>query len=331
MTRKAMPTPRPDDRVVSAAVGSREPTQRRFSSGRECWVFSVRGPEDLPGYHPELIASALGPGEPLRYLLYSPLYEASGGPFGVFGTSASHAVAVTSTRIVVSRDPHRDGVSPAARAIPLDCVLSIRIGEALVLGWLVVRFAENGSVQSETVLFRSSGRRHFENAVRATRSGELAPSAPNPAPQWRTVDSASPPYLRDALPGVVLGGERPTIVLRSSERWRTRSGRRAYPRCLSPSAVAVLSDQALFLLESERPSRPGGLAFGVDASIIERKAIRACRVETDVVCGHRLARLVAEIGTSPCTERVEVPFDEPFEGAARCAVAMLGRPDAGVP
>jgi hypothetical protein len=304
---------------------------RRFSSGRECWVFSVPAPEDLPGFHPDLMAGTLAPGEPIRLLLYAPLYGASGGPFGVFGTSASHAVAVTSTRIVVSRDPHRDGVSRSARAIPLDCVLSIRIGEALVLGWLVVRFAENGSLQSETVLFRSSGRRHFENAVRAARSDELPPSPPNPAPEWRTVDSASPPYLRDALPRVVLGGERPTIVLRSSERWRTRSGRRASPRCLSPSAVAVLSDRALFLLESECPSRPGGLAFGVDASIIERPLIRACRVETDVVCGHRLARLVVEIGTRPCTERVEVPFDEPFEDAARYAAAMLGTPDAGVP
>jgi hypothetical protein len=130
---------------------------------------------------------------------------------------------------------------------------------------------------------------------------------------------------------VVLGGERPSIVLRSSERWRTRSGRRASPRCLSPSAVAVLSDRALFLVESERPARPDGLIFGVDATIIERQVIRACRVEADTAGNHRLARLVAEIGTGGCAERVEVPFDEPFQGAAHRAVAMLGGFDAGVP
>ncbi len=317
---------RGDDAGARVAAATRETTPRRFSSGRECWVFSLPAPEDLPGWHPELIRSALDPRESVGCLVYAPLYEASGGPFGVSGTSGSHAVAVTPNRIVVSRDPHRDGVPRSVRAIPLDRVLWIELGEALVLSWLVVRFSEGGQLQSETVFFQSSGKRHFEAVVRGKRSRGAAASPDSRAevPEWLTVDSASPPYLRGALAGLVLSRERPLVVLRSTEGWGTEgSGRQRLHRCLSPSAFAVLSDRALFLVESERPSQPGGLVFGVNTTVVETNAVRDCRVERHSVDDASLGRLVVEIGAGGCMKRLAVPFDDEFEAPARSAAEIL--------
>ena len=215
----------------------------------------------------------------------------------------------------------------SVRSIPFDRVLWIELGEALVLGWLVVRFSEAGRLQSETVFFQSSGRHHFETAVRALRSRQ--PGAPlgkgGAAPGWLAVDSASPPYLRNELPGLVLAHERALVVLRSAERWGPEEGRRGKShRCLNPSAVAALSDRALFLVESERPSEPGGLVFGVNAIVVERNTIRESRVERKVVGDTTVSRLVVEIRVGGRTGQLNVPFDEEFGAAARSATEMLG-------
>jgi len=82
---------------------------RRESNGRESWVFRAADPSELLGVHAEHIGRALDPGEELRYLLYSPMWEGHGGPFDITAPPASHAVAVSERRFLISRDPHLPG------------------------------------------------------------------------------------------------------------------------------------------------------------------------------------------------------------------------------
>jgi len=319
-----MPTQtRSDGRAGFGADDGRRP-KPRFTSGRECWVFSVSRPDELPGYHPELIGGLLEPGESLHYLLYTPLYEASAAPFGVRGHPGSHALAVTDTRFLLSRDPHRDGAGRSARAIPFDRVLRVELGHALVLAWMVIHFAESDRVESETVFFRSSGSHHLQAAVRAFRSRKAPELSLHADEAWRAACARSPLYLRDDLPRIVLEGEPTLEVVRSSERWGGDGrGRRRAPRCVSPAGIAALSPRALFVAQSESPSRPGGLAFGVNATAVERAAIRRCGMETGSRSGTDVARLLVDVGDREAFERLELPFDEESACAAERLMALL--------
>ena len=311
-----------DDR----AAGPYELGKPRFTSGRECWVFSVPAPEDLPGHHPELMGGALAPGEAVHHLLYSPLYEAAGGMFGVRGAPGSHALAVTPDRFVVSRDPHRDGVPRSVRVIPFDRVLWPELGHALLLGWLTLRFAEDGRLLTETVFFPTSGMRHFQAAVRAYRSQEVDGLLPSDHDAlWAEACTACPPYLRNELPPLAVGQERPLVVLQSSERWDVpRRGRRPRPRCVSPTAIGILTERGLLLAESERPLQPGRLAFGVNATVVERNAIRGCRVETRPGNEAVGARLQLEVHANGASGPLEVPFDPEWAPQAERIVEALG-------
>jgi hypothetical protein len=141
----------------------------RFFSGRESWVFRAHAVSELCGHHAEVMARALQEAEPLEYLLYSPLREVTLGPFALRGPSGSHALAVARDRLIISRDPHAPSSPPIVCQIPFSRLLCTEIGEALTLGWLVVRFAAAGGLASETVFFQSSGIEHFRAAVRAIR------------------------------------------------------------------------------------------------------------------------------------------------------------------
>src|SRR5437667_6696230 len=112
------------------------------STGREPGVFRAERPEELFGVHADLIAAALTPGERLRYLLYAPIWDGGEAPFGIWSHPASHAVAVTEHRFLLSEDRHTKGIIPSVRAIPFDQVLYVELGRALLLGWFAIRFIE---------------------------------------------------------------------------------------------------------------------------------------------------------------------------------------------
>src|SRR5712692_5028150 len=75
------------------------------------------------------------------------------------------------------------------KCIPFANILDIKVGEALTLGWLVVRFVTQERVAEETIFFQSSGIDHFRAAVRAWRrnAGRTTP-APS-AQEWEPVVS----------------------------------------------------------------------------------------------------------------------------------------------
>ncbi len=147
-------------RGFSPSAGEPQADVPRWTSGRECWVFRAQTPDELCGYHPRLIGSALHPGEQLHYLLYSPVFDAKDGPFRRGGAPGSHAVGITASALLVSRDPHAEAPRQSITRIALDAVF-VEIGCALALGWFVVRFAGPRGPTSCPDLFGGQGMKHF--------------------------------------------------------------------------------------------------------------------------------------------------------------------------
>ncbi|OFW06617.1 MAG: hypothetical protein A3H96_13215 [Acidobacteria bacterium RIFCSPLOWO2_02_FULL_67_36] len=280
----------------------------RFFSGRESWVFRAGNVDQLCGFHADLVAHALRPNEHLQYLLYSPIREADGGPFGIAGGSGSHALAVTDDRLIVSCDPHRPGSSPTVRSIPFSHLFEIELGEALTLGWLVLRFASEDRVASETIFFQSSGMELFRTAVRLVRR-TAAPGGrvDSQAAEWERLLAPSPPYLRNQLAPVLLEDERAQGVVHSPERWSV-SGRST--RCVSPHGVYAVTDCGILLTESEPPPRPGTLVFAVRVVSIPRQMIRAARIITRESPGPRVATVLVQSEAHGIRHQTQVTMDE---------------------
>lgn len=268
---------------------------QRFYSGRECWVYRANAVAELCGHHPDLIDQALRGVEP-DYLLYSPLRETNRGPFGLEGRSGSHAVALTATSLIISRDTHRVGERRMVLEIPLTSVLTIALGEALTLAWLVVRFAADEQLASEIVFFQSSGIEHFRELVRRwLRRFSPAPSCLQPAENWCRALADSPPYLASQV-GPLLDDADDTLVVIASEGWTAART----PTCLSPSTLIAVTDRAVMIAESERPCRPGVLVFGVNVTCIPRSLVKS----TTLLVGDSHEAQFAELSMRVETDRV---------------------------
>jgi len=275
----------------------------RFFSGRESWVFRAQFLDELCGHHPDLIAGALVSDERVRYLVYSPLRETTAGPFGIRGASGSHALALTDSRVIVSRDPHTPGSARTVRVLRYEDILFVELGEALTLGWLVFHFVTPEGVASETMVFQSTGIDLFRTAVRILRGRDRPTDASPAAAREPDANFAqAPPYLRSQLLPVLLNDEQPRLVVQSVQRWRTASGRR--PACTIPERLSVVTERSLVIVESERPHRPGALVFGVNVTCIDRPVVRevtiaSARGDVDV------AEVAVDLGasTAPCRLR----------------------------
>lgn len=236
----------------------------RTFSGRECWAYRCQSPGELCGHHPELIARGLN-GRTPDYLLYSPLRETDRGPFDLHGQAGSHAVAITKDSVVVSRDPHRPDAAPTVRSIPIANIVTVAIGEALTLGWFVIRFVDVRDVESEVVFFNSSGIDHFRDLVRLwMRERCRRPGRPD----CDINDSVG----LDECPAYLAGQVAPLIadldgieMINLPEAWAVGDGK---PRCRSSWTSLALSNSLVLLAESERPLRPKMLVFAVNVTCI---------------------------------------------------------------
>ena len=278
----------------------------RWTSGRECWVFHAERPEQLCGYHPHLIGSALVPGEPLQYLLYSPVFDAKDGPFHAGGTPGSHAVAITPRQLLVSRDPHADTPPRSVLRIDLGAVWCLEIGRALALGWFVVRFPGPQGAGSCPVLFGGQGMDHFRAVVRVYRRlGPVERVAAEAGLDWPEVWDGVPAYLRAELEPLIEEGERPLTVLRSPERWTTEKRLwRSRPLCASAAGLLVATSRGLLWAASEPRLRPGGLSFGVNLTVVRTGRVQDAVIGTRGTVG--VLRLQAGDGLHP--HDLEVPF-----------------------
>ena len=279
----------------------------RWTSGRECWVFRADSPEQLCGHHPNLIRCTGLAEEAFEYLLYSPLCEGMDGPFHVAAGAGSHAVGITRTQIVVSRDPHADGLRRSVTRVPLEDVTHLEIGCALLAGWLVIHVRGSEGAESHVVPFRSQGMRHFRAVVRAFRVGSLRPG-PNPGPEreWTEVWAGVPAYLRSELEPLLEEGERPLAILRSPERWTgERRLWRSRSRCDSAPGLLVATRGGLLWAASEPRTRPEGLAFGVNVTVA--RAERVAWAAIGEAGGLGVLRL--QVGPGPSAHELEVRFE----------------------
>ncbi len=297
---------------------------QRFFSGRESWVFRADALEELCGHHPDLVGQVLSAGEPLEYLLYSPLREVDAGPFGLKGPSGSHALAVTRDRLIVSRDPHQPGRSRTVCQVPFASILTVELGEALTLGWFVVRFAAAGQLASETVFFQSSGIEHFRGAVRAWRASGIATAdSRRYAEGWDGICAQSPPYVRNQLAPLILEGERPQAVLHVDETWYPAAGRRT--TCASAAGVCAVTDRALLLVQSERPYQPDALVFAVNATCLDRRVLRNITLARNESPSSELLTMALDIQVESVGLQVKMPVGRPAAGALEGFLAEARR------
>jgi hypothetical protein len=177
---------------------------------------------------------------------------------------------MTERSLIISRDPHRSDARRTVREIRFTNVLTIALGEALTLGWLVVWFAANRQPASEIVFFHSSGIEHVRELVRIwVRRLSPVSSHRRPADNWRRALVDGPPYLTSQV-GPLLDGEDDVLVVNAPEAW---SGARRTRACLSSAMVVAVTDRAVAIAESERPCRPDMLVFGVNVTCIPRERV----------------------------------------------------------
>lgn len=294
-------------RGFSPGAGKLQESAPRWTSGRECWVFRAEAPDQLCGHHPKLIAQALDPSESLRYLLYSPIFDAREGPFRVGGAPCSHAVGITASSLFVSRDPHTAAARQTITRIDLDDVAFVEIGCALALGWFVVRYTEGRGARSCPVLFRSQGLDHFREIVRAYRRlGRPGRGQGGGRLGWPAVWEGVPGYVRSEVEPLLEEAERPLAVLHTPERWTTaKRWWRERTVCACASGLLVVTSHGLLWAASEPRPRPDGFSFGVDVTVVRPERLR----EATVASRASLGVLRLKLGDGDAPHAIEVPFD----------------------
>lgn len=302
--------------------------ERWASNGREPWIFRATDPQELCGRHADLIASALDPRDRVHYLLYSPIFDARCGLFGIHGAPASHAVALTQDRFVISSDPHANARPATVESVPLEKILAVELGSALVLGWLAIRFAADNTLRSVVVLFGTSGTHHFEALVRAQRRLAApwvamgAESVPR-AELWRS----TLPYLGAAVEPLLLDDEQIVCALHWHEAWRSvRSRWTTTQACTSTPGLLLASRLGVLWVASEPRVRPNVLSFGVNATSIRWSALRGASVEQGAG-DHSTPRLRLALESHGVSLGLDIQLDDQGARAASHAIEWLGRRD----
>jgi hypothetical protein len=295
------------------------------SSGREPYVWRAEGPEDLPRVHAGLIGSGLRPGEPAYYLLYAPLRRAETVPFGIEVGQGSHALAITPDRFLFSRDPHRDGQTPQIHSIPLEKILKLDVGDDLLLGWFSIAFSGKEGVRRLAFFFTATGMDHVLAAMRAYRaatvSGGMSPEGCGNSSPWADLWARTNEAQAGLLKPLLLAGERPVRVLRSSEVWKKDgSGRR--PVCLSTEGILSETTGGIIHIVEEAPLRPRMLSFGVNMAIIPKGVpIEETIGRHPLDGGLRMLRM--KIGTLPAALNHCVVYDRVSEDPADGTVSGM--------
>jgi len=300
--------------------------ERRHSSGRESWIYRADGPDELRGRHADLLGAALGPDEPLHYLLYAPIFDGVGGPFDIRAMPASHAVAVAHDRLIITADAHRKSLPADVRSIPFVQMLSVELGAALLLGWLRVCYVDAGQVTSTVVTFSTTGSQHFEAVVRAYRRLAARETAQDESPiasadLWRSTT----PYLRTATEPLLLDDEPVLHAVNWRESWQSR--RRGWSRVRSSAStpgLLLLTRQGLLWASSEPRVRPDMLSYGVNVMSVNWQALRSVSAEHAETSGAaaRLRLVLERLGVST---HIEIPLDDDADQAADAAVDMMER------
>jgi hypothetical protein len=295
----------------------------RRSRGKEPYVLRMDSAQELFGVHAELIESALCPDERVLYLLYSPMFPAEKTPFGIHVRPASHGVAVTEDRFVISEDRHIEGNAPTVRSIPFDTILSVELGNAILLGWFAIRCAEDKNVSCCALSFTNTGKHHFERAIRAYRAttGRAYRRSPNTGMDWTDVWMHTPRTQVEAVKSLVIEGENPVGAIRSSELWGSQKRRwKRIPVCFTADGIVISTNVGVIYSVDEPLARPDIYSFGVNVSCIPFEAIRSVRIFEEKSLGIRIPSLRLHLRRAGVTAEVDIPFDG-HDSQAACSLA----------
>jgi hypothetical protein len=271
---------------------------------------------------------ALRSDEGLLYLLYSTIFGEKKGPFGLHGTPSSHSVAVTKARFIISEDRHRKGVSPAIQSIPFDQVLYVELGTALLLGWFSIELVADGKPSCTTLFFTANGRKNFDLVVSEYRRITTPPRDYLRANvmDWAEIWRHTPKTEIDHLEPLIIDGELPFNMLRSSEHWISRKMRRkSIPVCLSANGILVSTNFGLIYTTEEQPIRPDVYSFGVNVSCIPVDIVKSARIVEKRLYGGHLFVLKLEITRGAVTVEFDIPFDGSSLRDAESLVYFLDR------
>lgn len=290
----------------------REPT--KWSSGHEPCACRVEDARDLPPRHADAMTAALMPGEKLRYLLYSPIWDGNQAPFGITAEPASHAVAVAHDRFLVSRYSHAEGATPTLRVIPFSDVLYVQLGSSFCLGWFAVLFAEQARAAYEPLLFRALSRDCFAAAIceyRRSSAEALSQSPATPGAAWKELWRQCSHSQAERIQELLFPGERPMGALRSSEQWVEQRGlwKRKWS-CISCEGLLLGTNIGVFHVARETYERPVTWNIGMNVVHVPYAAIRSATIAQKVILGKRLHHVRLILARRNVATCLEVPFDE---------------------
>lgn len=283
------------------------------STGRESHVFRSERPEGLLGMHADLIASALKAEEKIHYLLYSPIRNASIRPFGICAVPASHALAVTDERFLISQDQHIDTIAPTVTEIPFSQVICIEIGNALLLGWLVIRFIKDGQLSDASLFYTARGSHHFERAVCEFRKmhGISQNSLSECGIIWTEVWKQTPKPHTDILKSIILEKEKPVSLFRATEFWGTEKRRRKQV-CLAVEGSLLVTDLGFLYAVDEQPIAPHIMSYGVNVCCIPSDSLYSVSYLEEERHGVCCPILRLKAGRPPAV----ISYDIPIHGSS---------------
>ncbi len=285
----------------------------RLYSGKEPYVFSVSEPRELFGVHGDLIEAALLKGEEPRYLLYSPIWEDNKAHFGIRARPASHSIAVTQRRFIITRNYHAKGSEASTHSIPFENIFSVELGSALLLGWFCIKFAENGTEASLPILFpATTGLLHFGAAIRLYRESDTPAESPGePVPGQDMLSGNTPALQAELLRLLMPKGERIYYLVRSAETWgRRKKWWKEIPVCTTTDSVLAMAEFGLIYTQDQPPLRPGMLCFGVNARCIPCGAVKSSISTRGNVFGRKLRVLRLRLERKSATAQRDLLFDE---------------------
>jgi len=280
------------------------------STGNEPHVFRADGPEGLIGVHANLIASGIQTKEKIYYLLYAPMKALEQGPFGIQAIPGSHALAVTGHRFLISTDFHTNDKQPEIESIPFSQILLVEIGSALLLGWLVIRYAKEGRLSQASLFYTSRGSHHFEAAIRQYRmlAAEKASAYPSKSTvSWSSVWQSTSTTQREIIKPLIIGEEKPVAILRSKEVWN--EGKKRQERiCLTTTGIFFVTTHGCLHVIEEQPVTPGMLSFGINAYCFSLDAVNSVNIVNDLKGNDQIGSLYVNLERTPVTFSHGVPF-----------------------
>jgi len=309
-------------------AGTPPGTTWRISSN-ELYTCRVADPRDLPGIHADNMMAGLAPGERLRYLLYSPIWEGKLAPFGITAEPASHAFAVAQDRFLISRDSHVKGAAPVLRIVPFSDVLYVQLGSSFCLGWFAVLFAEPARPAYKLLLFQAIRKDRFAAAIREYRSSVAQGHNLDPAQSeaaWDRVwgqDLSQAQRIRELL----VFGERPIRALHSSELWvEQRSLWKRKWSCIVCEELLLATDIGIFHVARETYDRLVTWNIGMNVVYVPHQAVRSAAIAQKVLLGKRVNYVRLNLARKNVTTCLEVPFDESdVEKAEELVRHLMGR------